>query len=130
MDTDCSHFKNNAGNRLFPCLPSHEFSLIPSLSKIVIIPARFQFLDINFFMASVLLIIIIKFSLCSKEVSKCPEKMEPDRPDRVPEQAGAESRAAVVNAGAAVLAPARAAAVSVRTAAKKRRISWELPVLT
>jgi hypothetical protein len=55
--------------------------------------------------------------------------MGPDQGDRDPARGRAESRAAAVGAGAAVTGQARAATVFVRAAAKKRRISWELPVL-
>jgi hypothetical protein len=55
--------------------------------------------------------------------------MGQDQGDRDPVRAGAESRAAAVGAGAAVMEQARAATVFVRAAAKKRRTRWELPVL-
>jgi hypothetical protein len=55
--------------------------------------------------------------------------MEPDHEDRGPARDAAESRVAAVGAAAALTERARAATVFVRAAVKKRRISWELPVL-
>ena len=53
--------------------------------------------------------------------------MEADRQDRDPARGRAESKEA--EAGVAATAQARVAAVFVQAVEKKRRISWEFPVL-
>jgi hypothetical protein len=55
--------------------------------------------------------------------------MEADRRGRDPARGRAESKAAEAGAGEAVTAQVRAAAVFVQAVEKKRRISWEFPVL-
>jgi len=55
--------------------------------------------------------------------------MGPDQGDRGPARAKAESKAEEGRDDAVVTVQARAAPVFVQAAEKKRRISWELPVL-